>query len=96
MEKYKIFITNKNLEYTCKENQNLLESLEATHKAHFMVGCRQGGCGFCRIKILSGTYTIGLMSREHISAEDQKSGITLACRTFPTSDVILEFIGLKK
>ncbi len=96
MKKNKITIVNKNIIYTCGENQNLLESLEANHNANFMVGCRQGGCGYCRIRVLSGTYTVGLMSREHISKDDLDSGITLACRTFPTSDITYEFLGLKK
>jgi len=95
MGKYKITVVNKDITYKCSETQNLLVSLEALHPAMSIVGCRQGGCGYCRIKIISGTFKIGPMSKAHISDEDLNQGIVLACRTYPTSDISCEFLGLK-
>jgi len=92
---YTITIKNKGLVYKCKDNQNLLVSLEKTHQADFISGCRQGGCGFCRIKILEGTYETGPMSIAHIRPEDQEQGIVLACRTYPTSDLTFEYLGFQ-
>ncbi len=95
MEKYKITVVNKDITYNCSETQNLLVSLEALHPAKFIAGCRQGGCGYCRIKIISGTFKTGPMNKEHVSDEDLDQGIVLACRTYPTSDISYEFLGLK-
>jgi len=56
-------------------------------------GCHGGGCGVCKIKILSGNIETLCMSEKHITKEEEKSGYVLACRTFPMSDITFEFIG---
>lgn len=53
------------------------------------VGCRRGGCGICRVRILSGQYRRDLMSREHISLEDETEGRVLACAIYAESDLSL-------
>jgi ferredoxin len=59
------------------------------HAAAIAVGCRGGGCGVCRVRILDGTYTTKRMSRRHVSEADETVGVVLACRTIPTSDLTL-------
>lgn len=68
----------------------LLAGLEA--KGHHLVpvGCRGGGCGVCRVKVLSGDYERKKMSRTHVSEADEAEGITLSCRTLPQSDLVIE------
>lgn len=53
------------------------------------VGCRRGGCGICRVRVLGGRYRSDLMSRSHISAEDEAAGVVLACCIYPQSDLSL-------
>jgi ferredoxin len=53
------------------------------------VGCRGGGCGVCRIRVDEGTYTTRVMSRRHVTEEDQAAGIVLSCKVFPTSDLVI-------
>jgi ferredoxin len=53
------------------------------------VGCRRGGCGICRVRVLSGEYRSDLMSRSHVSAEDEAAGVVLACCIYPLSDLSL-------
>ena len=53
------------------------------------VGCRRGGCGICRVKVLSGEYRSEVMSRAHVSAEDEAAGIVLSCCIYPLSDLSL-------
>jgi ferredoxin len=57
------------------------------------VGCRGGGCGVCKVKILKGTYILGKMSRVHVNEEEIKQGVALACRIYPTSTLLVEPIG---
>lgn len=57
------------------------------------VGCRGGGCGVCRVEVLSGSFACGDMSAEQISAECHARGIALACRLFPNSDLHLRPLG---
>jgi hypothetical protein len=46
--------------------------------------------------VLSGSFTKRVMSREHISAEEEAQGCVLACRVRPTSTVTLRVIGQMK
>ena len=57
------------------------------------IGCRRGGCGMCRIRIVKGEWTGGVMSRAHVSEEQEKSGYALACRVRPFSDLVIEVPG---
>lgn len=54
------------------------------------VGCRGGGCGACRVRVLAGTYATRRMSRRHVSATDEAEQIVLACRLLPSSDIVVE------
>jgi len=53
------------------------------------VGCRRGGCGVCRVRVTGGDYRADLMSRAHVSAEDEAAGIVLACCIYPQSELYL-------
>lgn len=53
------------------------------------VGCRRGGCGICRVRVLSGEFRSDVMSRAHVSAEDEANGIVLSCCIYPLSDLSL-------
>lgn len=54
------------------------------------VGCRGGGCGVCRVRVLDGSYDSLRMSVKHISAVDAADRVVLACRIIPTTDLVLE------
>lgn len=53
------------------------------------VGCRRGGCGICRVRVTSGEYRRDPMSRDHVSAEEEATGLVLACCIYPLSDLSL-------
>jgi ferredoxin len=53
------------------------------------VGCRRGGCGVCRVRVLEGDYRRDPMSRTHVSVEDEAAGLVLACCIYPLSDLSL-------
>lgn len=53
------------------------------------VGCRRGGCGVCRVRVLAGEYDKGPMSRAHVSAADEAAGVVLSCCIYPRSDLSL-------
>lgn len=82
--------------YRCSDTQSLLEGMESLGKKGIPVGCRGGGCGVCKVQILSGSYIKRVMSREHISADEEAQGCVLACRVRPTSDTRLRVIGSMK
>ena len=48
------------------------------------------------MQVLSGTYTKRVMSREHVSEQEEAQGCVLACRVRPTSPMALRVIGQMK
>lgn len=95
MASYKITVKNENLEFTCPESDNIVTALSKVNGKHPMVGCRGGGCGICRIQVLEGDYTTKVMSKLQVSDEDVANGIVLGCKTFPKSDMVVDYIGRK-
>lgn len=53
------------------------------------VGCRRGGCGICRARVVEGSYRRDAMSRAHVAVEEEAEGIVLACAIYPESDLVL-------
>ena len=82
--------------YKCDERISLLVGMENLGKKGIPVGCRGGGCGVCKIEILSGSYTKRVMSRDHVSEDEEAAGIVLACRVRPTSPITLRVLGKMK
>ncbi|TXH88334.1 MAG: CDP-6-deoxy-delta-3,4-glucoseen reductase [Rhodoferax sp.] len=52
-------------------------------------GCKDGACGSCKCKKLSGSVVHTLQAKA-LSAEDQAAGLVLTCCAQATSDVVLE------
>lgn len=96
MGAFTISIVNDGSSYRCPESRTLLEGMEALGKKGIPVGCRGGGCGVCKVRVLQGTHTKRVMSREHISAQEEADGYVLACRARPTSDTQLQVVGAMK
>lgn len=57
------------------------------------VGCRGGGCGVCRVRVLDGRYTTGVMSAACVTPEEKEQGVALACKLFAESDLSLQVLG---
>jgi len=53
-------------------------------------GCKDGACGSCKCKKLSGEVTLGPHQSKALSAEEQLAGFVLTCCAHATSDVVLE------
>jgi ferredoxin len=76
-------------EVLCGEGERLLIAIERTGAEGVLVGCRRGGCGVCRIRVLEGTYETEAMSGQHVPEEERAEGYALACCVRPTSDLVV-------
>lgn len=92
-EKYLIHIGNNGEDYTCDAELNLLRGMEVLGRRGIPVGCRGGGCGVCKVAIHSGSFEARKMSRDCVSAEEEASGVVLACRVFPRGEMSLTVVG---
>jgi len=90
MRKFSISVVDDDKQYVCYEGQRLLHAIEGNGCKCVKVGCREGGCGICRIKIHSGSFSTGIMSKAHVSEQEQQQGYALSCRVFPSSDLVIE------
>lgn len=85
-----IKVVNRDQSFKCAEDQVLLIAMERFNANAINVGCRGGGCGVCKIRILHGDYECKQMSKAHISEAEQQQGFVLACRVFPRTDLEIE------
>lgn len=53
-------------------------------------GCKDGACGSCKCKKISGDVMHGAHQSKALSAEEEENGFVLTCCAKPLSDVVLE------
>ena len=94
--RFDVLIEDTGERYACAESRSLLDGMEALGRKGIPVGCRNGGCGVCKVAITEGRYVARVMSREHVSEADEAAGRVLACRVRPASDLRLAVIGKMK
>jgi ferredoxin len=76
--------------FPCGHEQSVLKAMEQHALRCVPVGCRGGGCGLCKVVVLSGKYQCGPMSRKHMPDSALLCGEALACRLYPLSDLTIE------
>ena len=80
--------------YACATTESLLRGMLRLGRKGIPVGCVNGGCGVCKVRIVDGSVTaLGPVSRAHVSREEECAGMTLACRVAPATAVTLEVAG---
>lgn len=90
-----VLIENTGERFTCAADRSLLKGMEQLCRKGIPVGCRNGGCGICRVHIVEGRFRAQKMSRSQVSEADELEGVVLACRATPLSDIRLRTLGLK-
>lgn len=76
--------------FLCAEDQAILSAMFRVRNGPIRHGCCGGGCGVCRMRILSGDYiAFKPMSAAHVSETEKKEGVALLCCVQPRSDLII-------
>lgn len=52
--------------------------------------CRDGACGVCKSRIVSGEVDLGRISESTLTAADREAGMALLCCATPRSDLVVE------
>jgi 3-phenylpropionate/trans-cinnamate dioxygenase ferredoxin reductase subunit len=92
--KVAVCIANTGETYPCATDECLLRGMLKLGRKGVPAGCVNGGCGVCKVRIVEGTVkSLGPVSREHVSADEERCGITLACRVAPVTPVRIEAVG---
>jgi CDP-4-dehydro-6-deoxyglucose reductase len=53
-------------------------------------GCKNGACGTCKGKLVSGDVTHGAHQEKALPVAEEKNGYSLFCRAIPHSDIVIE------
>ena len=93
MNRFQILIDNTGERFACTSEQNVLRAMESLGRKGIPVGCRGGGCGVCKVKVLDGEYRTDKMSRACVSVEEEGQGYALACKLFAGADLRIEVVG---
>jgi len=77
-------------QFPCLADESVLAAMRRANAGPIRYGCFGGGCGACKMRVVSGSYVVFKpMSRAHVSAMEQQTGVALLCCIQPTSDLIL-------
>lgn len=86
-----VHVTQTGEHFGCGQQESLLAGMVRLGKRGIPVGCVNGGCGVCKVRIIEGEVrALGQISAAHVSAEERAQGYTLACRVAPVGPVRLE------
>ena len=92
--KLAVCIANTGESYPCALDESLLRGMLKLGRKGVPAGCVNGGCGVCKVRVVEGSVkSLGPVSRAHVSADEERRGITLACRVAPVTAVRIEAIG---
>lgn len=90
---FSVSIDNTGEVFACAEDVHVLAAMEHARCHGIPVGCRNGGCGACKVRITAGRYQTRKMNRAVLSAAEEADGCTLACKTYPRSDIAVQVLG---
>lgn len=60
----------------------------------FPHGCRAGGCGLCKCRLLSGSVKQLPDIATHLTIKEKRDGIIYACCSIPLTDVKIELLDV--
>ncbi len=79
----------------CEPQTTILEALKTAGYTMF-TGCKRGGCGVCRVKLLKGQVHMNPYSRYALNDEQWDAGAVLACRAEPQGDISIQMDGANR
>ena len=73
-----------------RSGETVLDGLYTAGYA-YRVGCRRGGCGICKVDLVSGDVTYSRIVADSVLPEEERAqGICLSCRAVPEGDITIE------
>jgi ferredoxin len=93
MQVHRVTIASTSETFGCGEDMNVLAAMERSRCNGIPVGCRNGGCGACKVRISAGRFDTRKMNRAVLSAEEEAQGCALACKTYPRGDLVVHVLG---
>lgn len=90
VKKHRIKVLESGEQFVCAEDEVILAAMRRAGCGPIHTGCFGGGCGICKMKLLTGeVHHAKRMSRAHVTEEEQAQGFALICCVQPRSDILL-------
>jgi len=86
---FNIRIESSGREFTAEENETVLAAA-LRQGVTLAYSCRNGDCGTCKGKIISGRVDYGNYEAKAMSEEERSAGSALFCQSVPLSDLVIE------
>jgi ferredoxin len=90
---YQVTIVDTDETFRCGVDINVLAAMEQACCHGIPVGCRNGGCGACKVRITSGSFHTKKMNRAVVTAAEEADGCVLACKLYPQGDITVKALG---
>lgn len=91
---FQVTISQTGEQFFCSSKESLLAGMARLGRRGIPAGCLNGGCGVCKVRVLSGrVQKLGPVSRAHVTADEELAGYSLACRLAPQCKLELEVVG---
>ena len=79
----------------CRPDETVLAAILRSG-ARVVFGCRGGGCGACKMRLISGQVDHGRCSAAVLSRGDKRTGAFLSCQARPLSDLTVELTAANR
>jgi len=86
---FKIRIESSGHEFTAEENETVLAAA-LRQGVTLAYSCRNGDCGTCKGRIVSGRVDYGSYDAKAMSEDEKRAGSALFCQAVPLSDLVIE------
>ena len=90
---HRVTIANTGEVFRCAEDVHVLAAMEHARCHGIPVGCRNGGCGACKVQVTAGSFQTKKMNRAVVSAAEEVDGCVLACKLYPQGDITVHALG---
>ncbi len=74
--------------FICEDGETILEAA-LRNKVYLRYGCRNGGCGTCKVELVDGDVDLNV-SFYSLPPGERDKGIVLVCRSFPVDDCVID------
>ena len=92
---YTISLTPVGESFVCGPEETVLSAIIRSG-AHVVFACRGGGCGTCKMRLLSGQVDHGRCSADVLPEEEKRQGAFLSCQARPLSDLTIELTATNR
>jgi CDP-4-dehydro-6-deoxyglucose reductase len=86
----KITIVPENIELSIADEEETILNAALAQNLNLPHGCKNGTCGACKCKIISGDIKLDPYNTKVLTDEEKYQGYTLLCKAHPIGEVVLE------